>query len=91
MVVSVSLFLSDIMSVDSKNHSFSLELKDSGAITHLQMTRNQEEIFLLEGYLGDIVAIVILEDVVLEIQGSLGVLRMDIETSKLTELIRHGK
>ncbi|MFW9849495.1 MAG: hypothetical protein ACFFF4_10150 [Candidatus Thorarchaeota archaeon] len=74
-----------------KKHSFSLEIRERSAITNFQMSADPKEVFLIEGYLGDILSIQIVEDLVLEIEGTNGTLRMDFDKEELLELIKGSR
>lgn len=55
------------------------------------MSADPKEVFLIEGYLGDILSIQIVEDLVLEIEGTNGTLRMDFDKEELLELIKGSR
>ena len=69
-------------------HSFSVELnsKDHIRLVALDNYRNKT---LIEGFLGELIALNFVEGVLLEIKGSNGTLRIDLSSEDLKKLLPH--
>lgn len=91
LVVWVKFQIVNNMNSDNKTHSFSLEVRERSAITNFQMSKDTQEVFLIEGFLGAINSVQLIEDVVLEIEASNGVLRIDFDKQELLDLITKTK
>ncbi|TRO47703.1 hypothetical protein E2P60_02580 [Candidatus Bathyarchaeota archaeon] len=69
-------------------HSFSVELnsKDHVRLVALDTDRNKT---LIEGFLGELIALDFVEDILLEIKGKNGTLRIDLDSEDLKKLSHH--
>lgn len=69
-------------------HSFSVELnsKDHVRLVSLDNDRNET---LIEGFLGELLELNFVEGALLEIKGSNGTLRIDLNDSDLKKLFQH--
>ncbi|MFW9919349.1 MAG: hypothetical protein ACFFED_07105 [Candidatus Thorarchaeota archaeon] len=74
------------MNVKKRVHSFSIELKERDALHQLEISIDGSSSIFLEGYLGEIERIAILDGLVLEIRGAQGILRLDITEAKIKEI-----
>ena len=69
-----------------ENHSFSVQLKGKDHVKCVSLADNTE--VLIEGYLGELESLGIIEEAVIEIKGSKGVLRVDLTRSQLMQLLK---
>jgi len=69
-------------------HSFSVELnsKDHVRLVALDSDRNKT---LIEGFLGELIELNFVEGALLEIRGSNGTFRIDLNEEDLTKLLQH--
>ena len=70
-----------------ENHSFSVQLKCKEYVKTVSLADETEVLF--EGYLGELESLGIIEEAVVEIKGSKGVLRVDLTRSQLMQLLTH--
>ncbi len=71
-------------------HSFSVELssKDHVRLVALDDDRNKT---LIEGFLGELIELNFVEGALLEIKGSNGTLRIDLNHEDMKKLVQHKK
>ncbi len=67
-----------------KERSFSVELKPKVNLRHMAFNRDSRENALIEGSIGELEHAEFVEDMVLEILGRKGVLRIDISENEIT-------
>jgi len=72
---------------DESKHWFSIELKSKEFLRNLMISNRTGETVLLEGFLGDLEEMSLVEGGLLEVRGSNGVLRMDVEEEDLETLL----
>ena len=73
-------------------HTFSIELKSKEYLKHVAIPNDAEDGVSIEGDLGELEAVGLVEGVVLEIQGTNGSLKMDLKEEELKRLcICHQK
>lgn len=77
------------MNVKKGKHSFSIELKEGEALRQFEIAAGVSHSLFLEGFLGEIKKITMLDDIVLEIHGTEGFLRLDIQKEQLMEILRN--
>lgn len=70
---------------EEKNHRFfSIELKSKQQIKNISMSNDkQKESTLIEGTIGNLVEASFMEGVVLEVKGTRGVLRIDLQQQEV--------
>lgn len=68
----------------SKNHAFSIELNHKGNVKTLALANTEGNPIIMEGFLGELVGVCLVESVMLEIQGSEGVFRLDLEAEDIS-------
>lgn len=68
-------------------HCFSIELKSKEFLTNLVISNMTGETVLLEGFLGELEEVSLVEGGLLEVRGSNGVLRMDVNEEDLETLL----
>ena len=71
-----------------KERSFSIELKSKVNLKNMTLNDNSQENAVIEGTIGKLEHAEFVEDMVLEVQGKKGVLRIDIDEN---EIKRKGK
>jgi hypothetical protein len=71
-----------------KEHSFSIELKSKEHIKNITLTNKIQNRILLEGSLGKLKEISLIEGRVIELIGENGTLRLDICEDEITELLK---
>jgi hypothetical protein len=76
---------------NGRQHAFSVELKSKEYIKRVAITNDAEDTVLLEGFLGDLEEVALVEGVMLEITGVNGSLRMDLKEEELEALLKKGK
>jgi len=69
-------------------HAFSIELYRKEALKRVNVSDDPANRTVIEGFLGELVGLCIVEDCLLEIQGVNGVFRIDIARSELTKLLQ---
>jgi len=76
-------------SAEADKHIFSITLNSVEHVKTLNLPHEREGGVLIEGFLGTIHSIQLIERVMLEIKGSNGILRMDITENELRELTKN--
>ena len=71
-----------------KEHSFSIELKSKEHIKNITLTNKIQNRILLEGSLGELKEISLIEGRVIELVGKNGTLRLDICKDEISELLK---
>ena len=73
------------MKTHSKNNErfFSVELKSKTSLKNVTMTNGSSDSVLVEGTIGELVQAAFVEDVILEVVGEKGVLRINLEEKEL--------
>jgi len=69
-----------------KKHTFSIELKSKEYLNLVAMPNGAKDNVLIEGFLGDLLTIDLVEGAMLEIQGTNGTLKMDLKEEELNKL-----
>lgn len=67
-------------------HMFSIELESKKYLKRIALPNDVEDSILIEGFLGKLETVNIIEDVMLEIKGTNGILRMDLKEEALKKL-----
>jgi hypothetical protein len=68
-----------------KERSFSVELKPKVNLRHIAFTYDSRESAIIEGSIGELEHAGFVEDMVLEIRGRKGVVRIDISEDEITQ------
>lgn len=68
-------------------HAFSVELKSKEYVERVAIPDKAEDKVLIEGFLGELEELGLVESVMLEIKGANGILRMDLREKELKELL----
>jgi len=74
----------------AKKHAFSIELESKRYLKLVAMPNDAGDNVLIEGFLGELEAVDLVEGVMLEIQGTNGTLRMDLKEGELRKLLTKG-
>lgn len=72
-------------------HSFSVEMNSSKHLRQMSISRNHVDRVLFEGKLGKLEKLTMIEEAVLVVQGSNGVLLIDLSQDELKKLVLTGK
>jgi hypothetical protein len=76
------------MKTENKERVFSVELKSKSHLKNVTLTNSKSEIVLVEGTIGKLVKASFEENVVLEVTGTKGTLRLDLRED---EIRKHQK
>jgi len=76
--------------ISDKGHMFSTELKSNKYVKSLSLFSDSQEGVLIEGFLGDLKRLGFSDGIMLEIEGTNGVLRVDLSEEELEELLPRG-
>jgi hypothetical protein len=71
-----------------EEHAFSIELNSMDHLKQFTVSNDNKEEVLIEGYLGEIGKLRIIEDAMLEIRGTYGILRMDLRNEYLRKSLQ---
>lgn len=74
----------------AEQHAFSVEMRSKKYVKHISLSDKGSEHVLLEGFLGQLKDISLIENIMLEINGANGVLRIDITKDELNRLQSEG-
>ena len=69
-------------------HSFSVELKSKECVKQISLSSNGSNSVLVEGFLGKLEKISMVEELVLEIKGLKGTLRIDLKKDELEHFLK---
>lgn len=72
------------------SHAFSIELKSKEFLRNVMISNRTGDTVLVEGFLGELEEVSLLEGAMLELRGSNGVLRMDLKEEELERLFSHS-
>jgi hypothetical protein len=71
------------------NHLFSVELNSKDYLKTLIISNNSDDTLLIEGYLGDLEEVSLVEGLMFEVKGAYGSLKMDLRQEELKTLCAH--
>jgi hypothetical protein len=71
-------------------HAFSIELKSKKYLKLVAIPNDAGDNVLIEGFLGELEVVDLVEGVMLEIQGTNGTLKMDLKEEELRKLLTKG-
>ena len=72
-----------MMGKKAEEHSFSIEMKSENCVRRMSFLDKENGHVFLEGFLGKLKNIIIVEDVMLEIEGKNGVIKLDITRQEI--------
>ncbi len=79
------------MDIRCDEHTFSIELKSKNHVKNITLTNKIQNRILLEGSLGKLEEITLIEGRVMELKGVNGTLRIDICEDELMQLLKPKK
>jgi hypothetical protein len=79
------------MTPNAKEHSFSVEMSSRDSLNNVSVSDSPFEGVLIQGELGGLVGITIIEDVTLEVRGDKGTLRLDLTRNEMANLLQDKK
>jgi hypothetical protein len=71
-------------------HAFSIEMRSKEFLRHISMSDKAQDPVLIEGFLGELEEIGIVESSMLEVRGANGVLRIDLKEEELRRVLPKG-
>ena len=74
-----------------EKHTFSIELKSKEYLKRVAIPTEAGDNVLIEGFLGELEAVDLVEGAMLEIKGANGILRMDLNEEELNTLLKKRK
>ena len=74
-----------------KKHAFSVEMKSKEYIKTISMSDDSQEGVLFEGFLGELKELGMVEEVILEVKGANGTLRIDLDEDELRKMLDKKK
>ena len=74
-----------------EKHTFSIELKSKEYVKRVAIPNDAGDNVLIEGFLGELEEVDLVEGIMLEIKGANGILRMDLNEEELNTLLKKGK
>ena len=72
-------------------HGFSVQLKSKDHVTNISMSEKSGEAVLLEGVLGELEGLEVLEEIVLRITGTNGTIMIDLTENELRDMLSKKK
>ena len=72
-------------------HSFSVEMNSSKHLKQMHISRSPADHLLLEGDLGELEKLAMIEEAVLVVEGSNGVIRIDLSQNELKTLFSNER
>ena len=76
--------------MENKDRVFSVELKSKKHLKNVTLTNGLTDTALIEGTLGELVQATFKEGLILEVIGTKGVLRIDLEEDEIKQIGPHG-
>jgi hypothetical protein len=74
-----------------EKHAFSIELKSKEYLKRVAIPTEAGDTVLIEGFLGELEEVDLVEGVMLEIKGANGILRMDLKEEELNTMLKKRK
>jgi hypothetical protein len=82
----------EVVAMDKrKKHAFSVEMKSKEYIKTISVSNGPQEGVLFEGFLGELKELGMVEEVILEVKGSNGTLRIDLDEGELRKILAKKK
>jgi len=75
---------------NKRERVFSVELKSKKHVKNVTLTNGSTDTALIEGTLGELVHATFKEGLILEVIGTKGVLRIDLEEDEIKQIDPHG-
>ena len=77
----------NVMVKRNDEHSFSVEMRSKDAVKTLSFMEKENGNFFFEGFLGKLKTISMVEDVMLEIEGQNGIIKLDITSYEIENCV----
>jgi hypothetical protein len=68
---------------------FSIELNSKHQIKTISLTEGQTQSTLIEGTLGDLIEATVTEGIILEVKGTKGTLRLDLQAAEINATVQN--
>lgn len=78
-------------SVEKRSRSFSIELEKRGLIKRISLPEGSGDRLMIEGFIGELVEVELIEDILLQIKATNGILRIDLTRDELKKTLRSRK
>lgn len=75
----------------NEEHSFSIEMKSKDAVKNLTLIEKENDNVFFEGFLGKLRNVDMVEDIMLEIEGQNGILKLDITSQEIEKVVSPKK
>ncbi len=75
----------------TEEHSFSIEMKSERCVRRISFLDEENGTVFFEGFLGELKNVVMVEGVMLEIEGKNGVLKLDITQQEMEKYLNSKK
>lgn len=75
----------------TRKHAFSVEMKSKDHMKSISVSNGPHGGVLLEGYLGELQELGMVEEVILELKGSNGTLRIDLDEAEIRKMLAEKK
>jgi hypothetical protein len=69
-------------------HTFSIEMESKDSLKHIKLSEGTQDNVLIEGSLGALQEVVLHEDALLEVKGTSGTLRLDMNRQTLESCLK---
>jgi len=79
------------MEKSKKKGFFSVEIESKKHLTNISISNKPHERVVIEGFLGELSEIEMIEDVLIQFKGANGVLRIDLSKNELWQKLRARK
>ena len=73
---------------DNREHTFSIEMGSKNSLKSINLSEGTQDTVLIEGSLGALQEVVLHEDALLEVIGTQGILRLDMDKQTLESCIK---
>jgi hypothetical protein len=78
-------------STKERNISFSIELVSRNQVKRVSLPDGSGDRLMVEGYLGELTGMELVEDILLEIRGTSGVLRIELSREELENALKRKR
>jgi hypothetical protein len=79
------------MSSKERNTSFSIELVSRNQVKRVSLPDGSGDRLMVEGYLGELTGMELVEDILLEIRGTSGILRIELSREELENALKRKR
>jgi hypothetical protein len=78
-------------STKERNTSFSIELVSRNQVKRVSLPDGSGDRLMVEGYLGELTGMELVEDILLEIRGTSGILRIELSREELENALKRKR